>query len=244
MDADAYLKLVNVVVLAVVGALTELTRRGTKAAEKALEKAAVTQAEIVVRNRNWPTELAQALENTRGVQRQELRYRSYGALWSVLRPLSLYHNRGVNKRDVADLSASLTDWYFSPDGGLLLTRQTRSFYFALQELLEKIGSTPWEWDAARREDVKDEKEVFEEVLLRLQLTDTATVFKELMGTDPEDPRAWPEKSPALGTIWHDGVRMLAERWKDVADGERFVVIQQVGSVLRTTLTNDLESRLR
>ena len=37
---------------------------------------------------------------------------------------------------------------------------------------------------------------------------------------------------------------LANRWEELGEGERFAVLQQAASVLRTGLTNDVESRLR
>jgi hypothetical protein len=37
---------------------------------------------------------------------------------------------------------------------------------------------------------------------------------------------------------------LASRWEEFDDEERFAVLQRAASMLRTGLTNDVESRLR
>ncbi len=45
----------------------------------------------------WPGQFARELEKTRGVERQEQRFKSYGKLWMTLRPLALY-DRSVAAR--------------------------------------------------------------------------------------------------------------------------------------------------
>src|SRR5260370_42376107 len=92
-----------------------------------LQTAAKTTAEeaakATIQQLKWPGELARELQKTRGVERQELRFKSYGALWKELRPLAIYDATVINKKVVSDLSSRLSDWYFSECGGLLLTPQ-------------------------------------------------------------------------------------------------------------------------
>ena len=47
-----------------------------------------------------------------------------------------------------------TDWYFSEKGGLMLTSHNRDLYFALQDLVEAVGSKP-DWQAKRIGKTKD-----------------------------------------------------------------------------------------
>jgi hypothetical protein len=54
------------------------------AAKAAVKTAAEEGARAAVARIQWPAELARELQKTRGVERQELRYRSYGRLWGRL----------------------------------------------------------------------------------------------------------------------------------------------------------------
>src|SRR5947209_9139235 len=58
--------------------------------QKAAETSAEKGAEEAIKRVTWPNELARALEQVRGESRQELRFTSYGALWTRMRPLALY----------------------------------------------------------------------------------------------------------------------------------------------------------
>jgi hypothetical protein len=80
----------------------------------------------------WPVELGQELEKSRGVERQELRFKSYGELWKKLRPLAIYSDKPVNRANFGELTEDLSDWYFSECGGMFLLPHVRDFYFALQ----------------------------------------------------------------------------------------------------------------
>ena len=74
-----------------------------------------------MRDMEWPAQLTRTLEKTRGVERQELRFRCYGVLWKELRPLAILRSHTADKETVGELSNKLTGWYFSKYGGLLLT---------------------------------------------------------------------------------------------------------------------------
>src|SRR4051812_23865363 len=57
------------------------------AAVMAGAKAAAEEgAKVAIKNANWQIELRQEIEKSRGVERQELRFKSYGNLWKRLRP--------------------------------------------------------------------------------------------------------------------------------------------------------------
>jgi hypothetical protein len=58
------------------------------------------------------------------------------------------------------MSRQLTTWYFSEKGGLMLTSHNRDLYFALQDLVEAVGSKP-EWQAKR---IRKPKEAFQAVV--------------------------------------------------------------------------------
>jgi hypothetical protein len=99
------------------------------------------------------------------VERQELRYQSYGALWGQLRPLAIYDETAINRGTIRALSTELSNWYFSACGGLLLTRQARDFYFALQDLLRTTAEFPEDWSVDRAGvSESDPMIVFKEVL--------------------------------------------------------------------------------
>lgn len=210
-------------------------------AKAGLEAGAKKGAEAAIAKINWPTELARAIENARGVERQELRFTSYSDLWSRLRPLAIYDDKAVNKASAGILSTNLSDWYFSQSGGLFLTTQARDFYFALQDLLQAVGSTSYDW-AAPRPAGGGHPSVFGGILDRMKLNDAKAVLDYLKGTDVL--RSWSEEAPLRATHWRTDVKTLAERWSDIKESERFAVLQQVGSILRTSLANDVESRLR
>jgi hypothetical protein len=54
---------------------------------------------------------------------------------------------------------------------------------------------------------------------------------------------WRDEAGPLGKVWKEAVSMLAARWGELSEQQRFSVLQQVGSILRTSMVNDLESRL-
>jgi hypothetical protein len=232
MDLNVILNSVTLALVALVGALLQSAKAG-------LEEGAKKGAAAAIRDIHWPVELAQALENARGVDRQELRFTSYGTLWSKLRPLALYDDKSLNTTGAAALSTALSDWYFSISGGLLLTREAREFYFALQDLLQAIGNTSPDWVA--RETSGDQEAALRRVLARFELKGATEVLNYMKEADFQD---WLRVAPDLGKKWRADIKALGYRWTEISESERFAVLQQVGSTLRTTLTNDVESRLR
>ena len=59
-----------------------------------------------------------------------------------------------------------------------------------------------------------------------------------------DFRDWETRAGALGKSWRDGMKSVAANWNRFDDVQRFAVLQQAGSLLRSSLVNDLESRVR
>lgn len=241
MDFNTILQAFTAVVVAVLGYLFARFKDGVDTAVKtsAEEGVKATMKEIT-----WPADLAKELQKTRGVARQELRYKSYAKLWSQLRPLAIYDSTLINKESIENLSLDLSNWYFSEDGGLLLTPQARDFYFALQDLLRTVAKTPREWYADRSEETQgDLKKEFIALLTDLQIQDAVEVIQALDEFSTAKRKGWQDQAPDLGDKWRTAIKKVVTCWDEVNDRQRFVIIQQVGSILRTSLTTDLDSRL-
>jgi hypothetical protein len=214
-----------------------LLRTGSQAAVKASAEEAAKSA---LRQFTWPADLARELQKSRGLERQELRFKSYGALWKELRPLAVYDESLIDKSTVRNLSSKLSDWYFSECGGLLLTPQVREFYFALQDLLRATAQFPGEWQTSRpAASDMTEKDMFVAVL-RARGAQGAIDALQFVGTS--DLRTWQSEAQEHAAKWKAGINHLATVWKELDTRQRFVTLQQVASVLRTSLCNDVESR--
>jgi hypothetical protein len=225
----------DVVTVAVVGVGLLLWRSFQAGAEQF----AKDQASELNRELNRAASLARQLEQTRGTERQELRFTSYGVLWKEMRPLAIYDDSPVNRDTMKDMSKKLSDWYFSANGGLMLTSHNRDLYFALQDLVSRAGSARADWVAER---TANPRKVFEAVLKREELDNARAFMKDLDEASPQD---WPSADlEDTAHAWHEDVGSLAAGWAEIDGGERFAVLQQVSSVLRTGLTYDVESRLR
>jgi hypothetical protein len=231
--------ILDIVTVAALGFISFLLTVGKGAVEGWVKTSAEKGAETAIYNLNWPQKLAQELEQTRGVERQEIRFQSYGALWANLRPLAIYDSSVVDAATIEKLSKALSDWYFSESGGLLLSAPVRDFYFALQDLLRAITRDGHNWKADRSSD--DPRRLFREILQREELAGAITTLEKLEALDIRD---WPKVAVALGQMWRKDIPKLATRWSSLGPDERFAVLQQVGSTLRTSMTNDVESRLR
>ncbi len=217
--------------------------RGTGATFVAGAKAGAEEgARTAIKNINWSNELRQELEKSRGVERQELRFKSYGSLWKKLRPLAIYSDRPLNRALFVQLNEELTDWYFSECGGMFLLPHARDLYFALQDFVRAVGKTD-EWEC-RRTDGHLRKR-FESILDRMELRHATAMMEELEKISKETSLVnWPERIKNLSEGWRADVQTLANRWNELDEADRFAVIQQIGSFLRTSLANDVESRLR
>jgi hypothetical protein len=85
-DLNVILQLVRLLLLGFGGYLLTLFKTATEAAVKT---SAEEGAKAAIRELQWPAELARELQKSRGMERQELRFKSYGALWRELRPLAI-----------------------------------------------------------------------------------------------------------------------------------------------------------
>jgi len=238
-DFSTVMDVLTVVLLGAGGYALVLLRTGTDAAVKT---AAEEAAKATIQQLQWPAELTRELQKTRGIERQELRFKSYAGLWTELRPLAIYDPTAINRKAMGELSLKLSDWYFSENGGLLLTPQARDFYFALQDLLRATSRSPEDWEADRSEESEDTLRGMIRDLLAATKSDGA-----LGALDYISARAfqdWEEQAVALGGKWRMGINDLAAVWTRLDGRQRFATIQQAGSVLRTSLSTDLESRVR
>jgi hypothetical protein len=243
LDLHAILDIVTTVLLAIAGYGLFLLRAGTEAAVKTSAEEA---ARATIEQLKWPSVLARELQKTRGVERQELRFKGYGALWKELRPLAIYDAAVINKEATGKLSTKLSDWYFSENGGLLLTPQARHFYFALQDLLQTTSRFPQDWSADRSEDYEGaHRNIFHKDVLTARWADPAvngaiSAYDYFSAGAFED---WQDKAADFGKKWREGIDRIAAGWNELDERQRFATLQQVGSILRTCLVNDLESRL-
>ncbi|MDM0106559.1 hypothetical protein QTH97_16555 [Variovorax sp. J22R24] len=234
--------ILNLLTLGLVGAGGYALYLVKEATSSAVKTAAEEAAKATIEQLQWPMELARELQKARGVERQELRYQSYGTLWGKLRPLAIYDETAVNKATIRALSSELSNWYFSASGGLLLTPQARDFYFALQDLLRITAEFPEDWSVDRAGVVEDDPVVVLRDVLKqtgqLQASGVLDYFSERAFDD------WQNQAPQLASNWRTGIRQIAAAWSDLNNEQRFAVLQQTGSMLRTSLATDLDSRLR
>jgi hypothetical protein len=234
MSLSEILGVASVVGLALAIGLLGVLRAGvTKAAETSAEKG----VEEAFKRANWPRELARMLEQARGEERQQLRFASYGELWARMQPLAFYADHAIDAKLAGELSTSLSGWYFSARGGLFLTEHVRDLYFSLQDLLRTVSHVPG-WTARRP--AGDSRDLLEEHA-RDKLPGVTRMYLYL---DETPASKWPgDFGPALHS-WEAAVGALTAEWAHLTPELRFAVLQQVGSVLRTALTKDVESRLR
>jgi hypothetical protein len=204
----------------------------------AAEQGVTRQVDELITELNRASALARELEKTRGTERQELRFTSYGKLWAKMRPLAIYDDSPIDQTTIGEMSKNLSGWYFSESGGLMLTSHNRDLYFALQDLVSAVADQPG-WEGER---MREPRAPFLAVLDRRTLTAARALVEYL---DDVDVSGWPSTEiETLARDWRTDVAKLAEAWPELDGKERFAVLQQVASVLRTCLTNDVESRLR
>jgi hypothetical protein len=138
-----------------------------------------------------------------------------------------------------ELSKNFSDWYFSDTGGLMLTKHNRELYFALQDLVDAVAKAETDWEAER---TNEPDAPFQDLLQRRDLKAALKLTKHLKEAEAQD---WPSDDfDKMANEWRKDIRNLAGSWGEIDSNERFAVLQQVSSVLRTGLTNDVESRLR
>ena len=205
-----------------------------------MKKSAEEGARAAIQDLEFPREFRRELQKVRGKERQELRFKSYGALWKELRALAIYDTTPLDKQTTGSLCSKLTDWYFSDCGGLFLTPEARYFYFTLQDLLQKASRFRTDWRADRVESAEMSQKIFRELLTSKSSKAAIDVMDYFSKGDYEQ---WREKGSVQGKTWREEMTKIAEEWGTLDEHQRFAVLQQLGSKLRTSLSNDLESRM-
>ena len=166
------------------------------------------------------------------------RFAAYDVLWSKLRALAAYTDEPLSSERVRALSKTLSDWYFSTDGGMFLTVRTREFYFSLQDLLRVAGAIR-SWKCEHRP--SHPREAFRElvnVVMEGQKISNVRLG-DLEHPEMLDPRAWRDLCNAIGRQLESMARENEAKLGDHV----FVALQQVSSVLRSNLADGLHSRL-
>src|SRR5215475_6795845 len=103
-DWNVILHLLTIALLGLGAYLIVLFKAATEAAVKT---SAEEGAKAAIRDLQWPAELTRELQKSRGVERQELRFKSYGGLWKELRPLAIYDHTRIEKETVGKLCTKL-----------------------------------------------------------------------------------------------------------------------------------------
>jgi hypothetical protein len=67
------------------------------------------------------------------------RFTAYGILWSQMNDLAIYSAAPFDEKVAQSLSDRLSTWYFSADGGMLLSATARDFNVALQDTLTTLA---------------------------------------------------------------------------------------------------------
>jgi hypothetical protein len=169
----------------------------------------------------------------------ERRFDAYDRLWSFMSPTAIHGVGTFEPGDVSKFRTTLSEWYFSAKGGLFLTQSARPFYFALQNLLAEMSKLDG-WRCECRPN--DPKEVFLRLLEDVHGTETVRAALDGARSSDDDlqlsPHAWKWTCQSL-------TRHLRELVADAhpATGDAiFASVQQVSSVLRTILAQDVRSR--
>jgi hypothetical protein len=202
-----------------------------------VKSAAEEGAKIAINDMHWPEKLRQEIEKSRGVERQELRFKSYGELWHRMRPLAIYTEGSIDAATLSKLHENLTDWYFSDNGGMFLLPHTREFYFALQDFARAVGDAKcWECKRVSGDYVGTFNKIID-----INNPGLMTRLRKAISK----PEQWPDGIEAIGTEWRNAIKGLGAHWDEITDNlERFAALQQIGSILRTVVVNDVESRMR
>jgi hypothetical protein len=210
------------------------------AARSGLIEAAQKAADETIAEINKGRVLARELERIRGVSRQNARVVSYANLWSRMHPTAIYEGSPFNQHTVLELSKSLSEWYFSPEGGLMLTTPCRELYFTFQDLLHELGRGK-RWKGDRTADPKGK---FREFLTKSGEDYTGALELLEMLESPALDQWPPEGVIDKVAAWKRDIDKIPGVWNELEPQLRFSIVQQVSSVLRTALSADVESRLR
>jgi hypothetical protein len=166
------------------------------------------------------------------------RFAAYGNLWSRQLALAIYSEEPFDSAQAGELAKQLSAWYFSADGGMFLTVRAREFYFALQDITMAAADAK-HWRCDRRP--RDPKQQFIQHVLALEADQRPDWFTEDAMKQPQsfDPDDWRALCKTLAKQLAAGSEA-----KDPPNADAtFCIVQQVSSVLRTNLADELHSRL-
>jgi hypothetical protein len=179
-----------------------------------------------------------------------MRYRAYGQLWSRTKATMIYTSEAFGPKTVSDFMESLSDWYFSETGGIFLTTMAREYYFSLQDLVQEVCDFG-NWRCYPRP--PKPKEHF---LKLIDALDLENGLKERLMDQLKDR---PDDQVGVREEWHRSIDpaewrkccgKVSERLKSLlnekdlkAGAMVYAAIQQVTSILRTTMVYELGSRV-
>ena len=168
------------------------------------------------------------------------RFDVYGELWARMQCLAKYTDKPFTRNDATELWEELSDWYFSNNGGLFLTKRAREFYFALQDILGKVKDIN-DWQCENRPD--NPEELFNKLLTKLPESNPIVKAYSKETRDPitMDAGQWRETCRKSLALELETLANAQQPATDVGD-IIYSTIQQVSSVLRSNLANDIKSR--
>jgi hypothetical protein len=179
MSNEMLLTVLNSSVALVSAVVLWFIKQSGEAAAAGAKSAAEEGAKVAIKNINWSEELRQEIEKSRGVERQNLRFESYGELWKRMRPLAIYTDGSITSTTLSRLHEDLTDWYFSKSGGMFLLPHTREFYFSLQDFSRAVGDNK-DWNCKR--DGGQYDALFDKVMRKISPTLMTAVREAISNT--------------------------------------------------------------
>jgi hypothetical protein len=132
-----------------------------------------------------------------------LRIDAYKALWKDLDGLAKYGRpKPLTPAEAAAIRDKLRTWYFETGGGLMLSTQTRTDYFRLQDGLELAVADAWDGEA-RAEAVDEYLRLLGSRLRTGMTADVGTRRTFIFRGDPEgrDARRVHESAFAADSAW-------------------------------------------
>jgi hypothetical protein len=101
---------------------------------------------------------------------------------------------------------------------------------------------PENWEAQRLDASEGAERCILETILKARRAEGAISTLEYLSKGVFEN--WHYDAAELGRKWREGINNVAGVWNELDNRQRFAMLQQVGSVLRTALVSDLESRVR
>lgn len=165
---------------------------------------------------------------------------AYASLWSKMEPLAIYSSLKFDPEKSKELFVALSAWYFSETGGLFLTNRTRDFYLSLQSFLQSIANMS-DWVCLQRPE--DTDKLFMTILEEMAegRTDVKQVLESLKEGQVEKIDAENWKSSCKLVLEY--LSELVQKSDAQSGNLIFASVQQISSILRTSLTHEVHSRL-